>query len=57
VKDNMPPEMLKQQVGLRAIKREEKPDDLVGTVFFLASTDSDFISGQTVNVDGGKHML
>jgi NAD(P)-dependent dehydrogenase (short-subunit alcohol dehydrogenase family) len=57
VKDNMPPEMLKQQVGLRAIKREEKPDDLVGAVFFLASTDSDFISGQTVNVDGGKHML
>ena len=57
VKDNMPPEMLKRQVGLRAIKREEKPDDLVGAVFFLASSDSDFISGQTVNVDGGKHML
>jgi NAD(P)-dependent dehydrogenase (short-subunit alcohol dehydrogenase family) len=28
----------------------------VGSVFFLASPDADFISGQTLNVDGGKHM-
>ena len=28
-----------------------------GTVFFLASPDADFISGQTIAVDGGKHML
>ena len=37
----------------QAIKRREVPADLVGTVAFLASADSDFITGQTINVDGG----
>ena len=35
------------------IKRNEEPKDLVGTVVFLASSDSDFITGQMINVDGG----
>jgi 3-oxoacyl-[acyl-carrier protein] reductase len=46
--------------GLRAwvveqqiIKRVEEPSDLAGTVVFLASEDSDFITGQTINVNGG----
>lgn len=37
----------------QAIKRVEAPTDLIGTVLFLASSDSDFITGQTINVDGG----
>jgi len=36
-----------------ALRRVQVPDDLVGALLFLASTDSDFITGQTVNVDGG----
>lgn len=40
----------------RAIKRAEEPDDLVGACLFLASSDSDFMSGQTVVVDGGAVM-
>jgi NAD(P)-dependent dehydrogenase (short-subunit alcohol dehydrogenase family) len=54
---SMPAEMIKAQVKARAIQRDEKGEDLVGTVFFLASPDADFMSGQTLNVDGGKHML
>jgi len=37
----------------RALKRDELPEDLVGTLVFLASADSDFITGQTLAVDGG----
>jgi hypothetical protein len=35
------------------IKQSEEPSDLAGTVVFLASEDSDFITGQTINVHGG----
>ena len=40
-------------VGQQIIKRNEQPSDLAGTVVFLASDDSDFITGQTINVNGG----
>ena len=53
----MPAEIIRQQAKLRAIPRDETAGDLAGAVLFLASPDADFISGQTVNVDGGKHML
>jgi NAD(P)-dependent dehydrogenase (short-subunit alcohol dehydrogenase family) len=57
VAKSMPAAMIEAQVKTRAIQRDETGDDLVGTVFFLASPDADFMSGQTLNVDGGKHML
>lgn len=40
----------------RAIGRDMEPEDLLGTVIYLASPDSDFVTGQTINVDGGKMM-
>lgn len=46
----------KMLVARRCIKREQKAEDLVGTAVFLASDDSDFISGQTIVVDGGDYM-
>jgi 3-oxoacyl-[acyl-carrier protein] reductase len=36
-----------------ALRRVQAPSDLVGAVAFLLSGDSDFITGQTLNVDGG----
>ena len=38
----------------RAIKRDMYPEDLLGTLIYLCSSDSDFVTGQTLNVDGGK---
>jgi 3-oxoacyl-[acyl-carrier protein] reductase len=38
----------------RIIHRAELPEDLVGTVIFLASRDSDFMTGQVIHVDGGS---
>ena len=40
----------------RAIKREQVPEDLIGTLVFFASSDSDFITGQTLVVDGASAM-
>ena len=40
----------------RAIKRDELPEDLVGAMLFLCSSDSDFVTGQTLVVDGGSAM-
>jgi NAD(P)-dependent dehydrogenase (short-subunit alcohol dehydrogenase family) len=37
-----------------SIKREQMPDDMVGTVLYLCSRDSDFVTGQTIVVDGGR---
>jgi NAD(P)-dependent dehydrogenase (short-subunit alcohol dehydrogenase family) len=37
----------------QCIKRTEVPEDLAGTVSWLASSDSDFVTGQTIAVDGG----
>src|SRR5438270_839911 len=39
-------------VASRALKRVQTPHDLVGTAVFLASADSDFMTGQTLVVDG-----
>lgn len=38
------------------LQRLETPEDLVGIVAFLASDESDFITGQTILVDGGRAM-
>ena len=40
-----------------SLKREEVPEDLVGTAAFLASADSGFMTGQSLNVDGGYLFL
>jgi 3-oxoacyl-[acyl-carrier protein] reductase len=44
-------------VGLRSLKRIQLPQDVVGAMLFLASPLSDFMTGQTLNVDGGISFL
>jgi 3-oxoacyl-[acyl-carrier protein] reductase len=40
----------------RALQRLQTPEDLVGAIAFFASPDRDFITGQTLVVDGGACM-
>jgi len=42
--------------GTRCFKRHEQPEDLTGAVVFLSSAESDFMTGQTMVVDGGSAM-
>ncbi|TAN20738.1 MAG: SDR family oxidoreductase [Actinomycetota bacterium] len=49
-------EYMKAHIDRRCFKREEYPQDLVGTVIFLSSSQSDFMTGQLLNVDGGYSM-
>ncbi len=57
VKDSFPGDVIEQQIERRCIKRDQTAADLVGPTFFLASPDADFISGQSLIVDGGLMMI
>ena len=37
--------------------RPATPDDLIGTALYLASHDSDYLTGQTIMIDGGKVLV
>lgn len=43
-------------VSKTPLHRLERPEDLVGAALFLASAESDFVTGQTLLIDGGRAM-
>jgi len=47
----------KATIDAQCLKRREEPADLPGTAVFLASADSDFITGQYIVVNGGSVMV
>jgi NAD(P)-dependent dehydrogenase (short-subunit alcohol dehydrogenase family) len=49
-------DLIAQGTATRAIRREQVPEDVVGACIFLASAESDFITGQVLAVDGGSAM-
>jgi NAD(P)-dependent dehydrogenase (short-subunit alcohol dehydrogenase family) len=50
----VPQEFTDFQLNARAIKRLETPEDLLGALVYLSSSDSDFVTGQTILIDGGS---
>jgi len=51
------PEMKERMYQNRCLKKDMYPKDIVGTVIFLASDDSEFICGQSIMVDGGSIFI
>jgi NAD(P)-dependent dehydrogenase (short-subunit alcohol dehydrogenase family) len=51
---NAPKEFTEFQLKARSLKRLETPEDLLGVLVYLASSDSDFVTGQTFLIDGGS---
>lgn len=48
--------MRESAINTRALKRVQTPEDMLGALLFLCSPGSDFITGQTLVVDGGSAM-
>ena len=50
-------EAFRETIDAQCLKRREEPSDLPGTAVFLASSDSDFITGQYIVVNGGSVLI
>lgn len=44
-------------VAGRALKRTQVAEDMVGTIIYLSSAASDFVTGQSLLVNGGAHFV
>ena len=53
VAEHVDPDRMETLAQSQALRRQAWPDDIVGTVMFLCSSDSDFMTGQVLCVDGG----
>jgi NAD(P)-dependent dehydrogenase (short-subunit alcohol dehydrogenase family) len=51
-----PGESIKSFIERTPLKRVGSPEDVAGVVTFLCSPDSDYMTGQTLNIDGGFEM-
>jgi len=53
VGEHIDPDRMETLAQSQALRRQAWPDDIVGTMMFLCSPDSDFMTGQVLCVDGG----
>jgi len=51
-----PAELIDMLVKRQAFQRTAGPEEIVGPILFLVSPESDWVTGQTINVDGGLVM-
>jgi NAD(P)-dependent dehydrogenase (short-subunit alcohol dehydrogenase family) len=43
-------------IAARTIQRDQVPEDVAGAVVFLCSSEADFVTGQTIVIDGGQYF-
>ncbi len=56
IEGRAPDEVWQRRIAPIPLGRPETPDDVAGVVAFLAGPDSDYMTGQALNVDGGLVM-
>ncbi len=54
--DKLPEDVKKAMLELIPLKRMGQPEDVAKVALFLSSSDSDYVTGQVVTVDGGMVM-
>ncbi len=50
------PEHQKEAMNRQCMKRPPVPEEMIGTIMYLASEDSDYLTGQTIHVNGGGYL-
>jgi 3-oxoacyl-[acyl-carrier protein] reductase len=53
----MPPAQVEALLARQTVRRQGRPDDLVGALLYLCSDASSFVNGQTITVDGGMARI
>jgi NAD(P)-dependent dehydrogenase (short-subunit alcohol dehydrogenase family) len=43
-------------IAARTLQRDQLPEDVVGAVVFLCAPGSEFVTGQTIVIDGGQYF-
>jgi NAD(P)-dependent dehydrogenase (short-subunit alcohol dehydrogenase family) len=43
-------------IASRTLQRDQTPEDVVGAVAYLCGPESDFVTGQTIVIDGGQYF-
>jgi NAD(P)-dependent dehydrogenase (short-subunit alcohol dehydrogenase family) len=43
-------------VAARTLQRDQVPEDVVGAVVFFCTSAADFVTGQTMVIDGGQYF-
>ncbi|MBF0315128.1 MAG: SDR family oxidoreductase [Oligoflexia bacterium] len=57
IENNQPPNIRNYYISTTPLKRMAKPDDIAGTIVFLSSNASKFITGQNIIIDGGYSSI
>ena len=52
--EKMNAESIKKQISLSSNKKIAEPQDIASVIYFLCSEESNHITGQIINIDGGQ---
>ena len=57
IKNNQSKKLLKELVNIIPMARLGNPEEILGLLYFLASNNSSYITGQNILIDGGRTVI